>query len=59
MTSNPVSARSLSQGLATILATALLLTGATIATAAGDLPETTPEGLKLVKNEKHRVVYGR
>ena len=57
MTSNPVSARSLSQGLATILATALLLTGATIATAAGDLPETTPEGLKLVKNEKHRVVY--
>lgn len=57
MTSNPMSARSLSKGLATILATALLLTGVTIATAAGDLPETTPEGLKLVKNEKHRVVY--
>ena len=57
MTANPMRVRSLSKSFATILATTVLLTGTAIAVAAEDLPETTIEGLKLVKHEKHRVVY--
>jgi hypothetical protein len=57
MTANHMRIRPLSLAFATILAATFLFNGTAMAASKQDVPETTPEGLKLVKNEKHRLVY--
>lgn len=57
MTVNTTRIRPLLQGLATILTATIILSGTAMAAKSQDVPETTPEGLKLVTNEKHRLAY--
>lgn len=57
MNANHMRIRPLLLAFATILAATFLFNGTAMAASKQDVPETTPEGLKLVKNEKHRLVY--
>lgn len=57
MTVNHTRIRPLLQGFTAILAATILLSGTAMAADKQDVPETTPEGLKLFKHEKHRLVY--
>lgn len=57
MTGHHSKFRSLLQGVAMISAATLLMSGSAIAAKKQELPQTTPEGLNLVTNDKHRIVY--